>query len=219
VSHRRLSRSLSDIPLAALRPGWLSGAALRFGILCAFIAAVAMLSPRLSPREAGIVALVGLVCTAAGLVVLALFTRQLSRLEATRRPELARGQRGVDALLRLLRATGLPLLGLAFFLAWSLVYLGMYWADPARSFGGLARLPRYADFFYYSVTTALIAPPGDIFARSRGARAATMIEMLAGLALVTTYLSSFVTGRLGALGGQGGSEPGGTGTSDPPDAR
>ena len=51
---------------------------------------------------------------------------------------------------------------------------------------------RFADFFYYSVCTALISPPGDIFAASRGARSATMIEMLAAFALLTAYLSSFV---------------------------
>jgi hypothetical protein len=53
--------------------------------------------------------------------------------------------------------------------------------------------------FYYSVSTALISPPGDILAHSRGARAATVIEMLAGLALVTTYLSGLAVGRLGRI--------------------
>ena len=102
-------------------------------------------------------------------------------------------------LLRLLRATGLPLLGLAFFLVWSFVYLGTYWYAPAAAFRGLDHPPRYADFFYYSVSTALISPPGDIIAHSRGARAATIIEMLTGLALVTTYLSGLAIGRLGRL--------------------
>ena len=37
----------------------------------------------------------------------------------------------------------------------------------------------------------MISPPGDIFATSRGARAATLIEMITALALVTAYLSSF----------------------------
>jgi hypothetical protein len=45
------------------------------------------------------------------------------------------------------------------------------------------------------VSTALISPPGDIVASSRGVRSATMIEMLTGFALLATYLSSFVDWR------------------------
>ena len=52
--------------------------------------------------------------------------------------------------------------------------------------------PRFSDFFYYAVCTAVISPPGDIFAASRGARSATMIEMLSAFALLTAYLASFV---------------------------
>ena len=56
----------------------------------------------------------------------------------------------------------------------------------------MPREPRFADFFYYAVCTALISPPGDILAGSRGARSATMIEMLSSFALLTAYLASFV---------------------------
>jgi len=61
-----------------------------------------------------------------------------------------------------------------------------------RPFTGLADKPRFADFFYYAVSTAFISPPGDVLAHSRGARSATMIEMLTAFALLTAYLSSFV---------------------------
>ena len=61
-----------------------------------------------------------------------------------------------------------------------------------EAFTGLGPHPRFADFFYYAVTTAFISPPGDVLAHSRGARSATMIEMLTAFALLTTYLSSFV---------------------------
>jgi hypothetical protein len=94
--------------------------------------------------------------------------------------------------LLLLRRTGLPLLGLAFFLVWTIVYVGLWAFDPVHALDGLAPLPRFADFFYYAVSTAFISPPGDIFAKSRGARRATMIEMLTAFALLTAYLSSFV---------------------------
>jgi hypothetical protein len=93
---------------------------------------------------------------------------------------------------------GLPLLGLAFFLAWTLVYLALWWFHPRggqAAFAGLGARPRFADFFYYAVSTAFISPPGDIVAHSRGARSATMIEMLTGFGLIATYLSSFVDWR------------------------
>ena len=60
------------------------------------------------------------------------------------------------------------------------------------AFRGLGPSPRFSDFFYYAVSTALISPPGDILAHSRGARSATMIEMLTGFAVLTAYLSSFI---------------------------
>ena len=87
-----------------------------------------------------------------------------------------------------LRRTGLPLLGLVFFLAWTVVYVALWAIHPEQAFTGLPDAPRFSDFFYYAVCTALISPPGDIFAASRGARSATMIEMLAAFALLTAYL-------------------------------
>jgi hypothetical protein len=45
---------------------------------------------------------------------------------------------------------------------------------------------------YTAVSTAFVSPPGDILANSRGARAATVIEMLTAFALVTACASSFV---------------------------
>ena len=39
-------------------------------------------------------------------------------------------------LLLLLRRTGLPILGLAFFLVWTFVYLGLWWFRPEGSFTG-----------------------------------------------------------------------------------
>ena len=97
-----------------------------------------------------------------------------------------------SAVLQLLRRTGLPLLALAFFLFWTFVYIGIWAVHPHAAFTGLGPRPRFADFFYTSVLTAFISPPGDIIAHSRGARAATMIEMLTAFALVTAYASSFV---------------------------
>ena len=92
----------------------------------------------------------------------------------------------------LVRRTGLPLLALTFFLFWTFVYLGLWWYRPEDSFVGIGDTvnPRFSDFFYYAVMVALTSPPEGIAPISRGARSATMIEILTGLALLTTYVSS-----------------------------
>lgn len=193
---RRRGGALIELPIGALRPAWFTHGALKFGVLCAAIAAISMLSPRISSaRAAGVVSLVGLAGTLVGAGVLGLLTRRLARHASTEGGRWSPGQLAAGALLSLLRGTGLPLLGLAFFLVWTFVYLGMYWHDPGHAFGGLGERPRYSDLFYYSVSTGLISPPGDIVAATRGARSATVIEMLTGLALITTYLSSFASSR------------------------
>ena len=157
---------------------------IRLGILSAFVVLVGMLRGRLTPERAWWVVGIGGAVIVIGGALFLLATRRLT----TRGPfEYATG-----AVLHLLRRTGLPLLGLAFFLVWTLVYIGLWAFHPKEAFTGLAPLPRFADFFYYAVSTAFISPPGDIVARSRGARSATMIEMLTAFALLTAYLSSFV---------------------------
>ena len=162
----------------------------RLIILCGFIVAVAMLSPRLSPNAAGIVALVGAAAVIAGAIVFVFLARGVHHLGAS-----STGLRVAEAVLVTLRKLGLPILALAFFLLWTFVYLGVWWYHPADAFTGLVRdgqNPRFADLFYYSVMTAFISPPNDIIAASRGARSATLIEMLTGLSLLATYLSSLV---------------------------
>lgn len=162
----------------------------RLIVLCGFIVAVAMLSPRLSPDAAGLVALVGAAAVIAGAIVFAFLARGVHHLGAS-----SAGLRVAEALLVTLRKLGLPILALAFFLLWTFVYLAVWWYHPADAFTGLVRdgqNPRFADLFYYSVMTAFISPPNDIIAASRGARSATLIEMLTGLSLLATYLSSLV---------------------------
>jgi hypothetical protein len=163
------------------RPAWLTQGALRLAILCAFIALVEMLSPRIEPGDAGIVVLVGVLLMVGGAIGFYLYGQTLAQ----------RGAATLGPTLGVLRHTGLPLLGLIFFLAWTILYIGVWWARPDGAFTGLAAAPRFADFFYYAVSTGMISPPGDIFATSRGARAATLIEMISAFALVTAYLSSF----------------------------
>ena len=157
---------------------------IRLAALSTFVVLVGMIRSRMTHRDAWIIFGVGVGLAATGAVLFAVGSRRLTE-------RLSLDYRAAGILL-LLRRTGLPLLGLAFFLVWTIVYVGLWAFDPVHSFAGLAPLPRFADFFYYAVSTAFISPPGDIFAKSRGARSATMIEMLTAFALLTAYLSSFV---------------------------
>lgn len=184
----RLPAHRMQTSLEEARPGWLTAGAVRLGVLWAFIIAIEMLRPRLSPHSAGLVAIAGAVAVAAGAAV---FVGAARRLAAHLR-FLSGSQRLADAAVLQLRHIGLPLLGLLFFLFWTFVYLALWAVHPQDAFRGLGSQPRFADFFYYAVSTALISPPGDILAHSRGVRAATMIEMLTGFGVLTAYLSSFV---------------------------
>ena len=70
--------------------------------------------------------------------------------------------------------------------------------ERASAFDGLPRTPTFSDFFYYAVSTAFVSPPGDIVATSKGARTATMIELLTGTAALAAYLGSFIDFGMGA---------------------
>jgi len=161
---------------------------MRLGLLCLFIVLVEMLRPRLTQERATWLVILGAIGVVVGAALFFLATRQL----AVRLPFHERSARVTGAVLQLLRRTGLPLLALAFFLFWTFVYIGVWAVHPHAAFTGLGQHPRFADFFYTSVLTAFISPPGDVIAHSRGARAATMIEMVTAFALVTAYASSFV---------------------------
>jgi hypothetical protein len=163
---REMVFRIGAAPLESGRPRWLTAGTIRLLSLCAFIIAVGMIRPRLTPHAAGIVLIVGGVAVVGGV-----------GHSWSRRRALQRGcrcstisQRIADALMLEIRRIGLPLLGLAFFLFWTFVYLGLWWFRPEGAFGGLDPRPRFADFFYYSVSTAFVSPPGDIVAQSRGAR-------------------------------------------------
>jgi hypothetical protein len=172
------------LTLAPERPTWLTTGMLRLATLSAFVVAVGMLPGYLTTERAWAIVAVGAVLAAVGVAVLLGATRRLEhRLSIPWASQ---------AFVLLLRRIGLPLLGLAFFLAWTVVYVALWALHPEEAFTGLSDPPRFADLFYYAVSTAFISPPGDIFATSRGARSATMIEMLSAFALLTAYLASFV---------------------------
>jgi hypothetical protein len=172
-----------DLAVPRLAPvRWLTVGTLRLAALSAAIVLIGMAPWRITPYAAGWIALYGFLLLAAAAV--AALVSELRALTA-RLPS-------AEAVLRGLRHIGLVGLGATFFLAWTLVYLALWWSHPGDAFRGLSGSPRFADFFYYAVSTAFISPPGDIVAHSRGVRSATMIEMLTGFALLAAYLSSFL---------------------------
>jgi len=181
-------RRIDTLDLETVRPNWLTAGAIRLGLLSLFIVLTAMVRPHLTHTSAGWLLLAGVAFAVAAAGVFAVATRRV----ALRLPFLDAPRRLTDAVLLVLRRVGLPLVGLAFFLVWTFVYVGIWWVHPHDAFRGLAEHPRFADFFYTAVSTAFISPPGDIVAHSRGARAATMIEMLTAFALVTAYAGSFL---------------------------
>jgi len=199
-------------PLVRLgdRPRFLTVGLLRFAGLCGVIVLIGMLPGRLTPYEAGWIGWTGLAVLAVAVSIP--FFVEVHRL-TERLPR-------TDAVLLVVRHAGLVGLGAAFFLLWTFVYLTLWWRHPAEAFTGLGLAPRFADFFYYAVTTAFISPPDDIVAHSRGVRSATMIEMLTGLALLATYVSSFVDwGRREETEGQAATRKGASATAaEPPSA-
>jgi hypothetical protein len=164
------------------RPSFLTVGSIRLVLLCAVVVGIGMIPGRLTPYSAGWVALGGLL----GLPVAVGVTFLASVRELAGRLPLA------TAALRAINHLGLVGLGASFFLVWTFAYLALWWRHPHEAFTGIGAAPRFADFFYYAVSTAFISPPGDILAHSRGVRSATMIEMLTGFALLAVYLSSFV---------------------------
>ncbi len=180
-----------ESPIRADRlPGALRGAGLRLISVCLAVWALGMLSPRVTPHEAGIIVVVGVLLVLALVILLGAGTRRI--LLRLRIGVVDRGVAAAEALLVLVRRIGILVLALGFFLAWTLVYLGVWWWHPASAFTGLDAHPYFSEFFYYAVSTAFISPPGDILAHSRGARTATMVEIVTGAALFSVYLASFV---------------------------
>jgi hypothetical protein len=161
---------------------------IKLAVLSLFIVLVAMVRLHLTRTSATVSVIVATALTVAAVAWFLGAARQIARAL----PFLQTRERFTGAVLTELRRIGLPLLGLGFFLAWAFVYVALWAVHPGEAFRGLGNSPRFADFFYYAVTTAFLSPPGDVLAHSRGARSATMIEMLTAFALLTAYASSFV---------------------------
>jgi hypothetical protein len=180
----------SQLATAERLPGHLRAGGLRLLAACLAFWGLGMLSPQIDRDRAVVVLIVGWGLILVGLLVLAMGTqRVLARLDV---PLLGAGVARAAALIVALRRIGLVLLALAFFLFWTLIYIGVWRWHPDGAFHGLPHTPTFSDFFYYSVSTGFISPPGDIVAASKGARTATMIELLTGTAALAAYLGSFL---------------------------
>jgi hypothetical protein len=192
-----MRRGLSFQLAASQRlPGHLRGGGVRLLGACLAIWALGMFSPKIDRGAADVVLIVGWGLILTGLLVLGMGTqRVLARLDV---PLLGPGVAQVAALIVALRRVGLVLLALAFFLFWTLIYIGVWRWHPDGAFHGLPHTPTFSDFFYYAVSTGFISPPGDIIAASKGARTATMIELLTGTAALAAYLGSFLDFGSGA---------------------
>lgn len=183
--------TLTDIA-ATMPTAWprrLRRAAVDFGMLCGGIVAVTMLPLRVH-RGDGYWALLVLLAL---LAVIAAFVAGSRALQD--RSHVTLGAAAAKLVLLAARRAGLPLLGLAFFVLWTGIYMSLWLVHPGQAFAGLAAAPRISDFFYYAVSAALLSTPQDIVATSRGVRAATLIEMLMGFAVLATYLASFLDWR------------------------
>jgi hypothetical protein len=186
-----MRRALSFPTVSAERlPGSVRAAGVRLLGACLAIWALGMFSPEIDRGAADVVLIVGWGLILTALLVLAFGTqRVLQRLDI---PLLGAGVARAAALVLALRRVGLVLLALAFFLFWTLIYIGVWRSHPAGAFHGLPPTPTFSDFFYYAVSTGFVSPPGDIIAASKGARTATMIELLTGTAALAAYLGSFL---------------------------
>jgi hypothetical protein len=104
----------------------------------------------------------------------------------------------------LYEVASLPLLAIAFFALWTFAYLGLWALDPTAcpadpattescgAFLGVAQRPLLSEFVYFSVNVAFVSLPPDFIAHSSAAHTVVTIEIVAGVALVTTYAAEFV---------------------------
>lgn len=161
-------------------PAGLPRAVLHFSLLCLGIVLMTMAPFRIEANDKSLVYVLLLAVLGGILALLALRRRVFARVALA------------ETLLTAVRThLGLPLVGLVFFLVWTAVYACLWLFHPTEAFVGLSASPRLSDFFYYAVSTAFLSPPEGIAAGSRGVRAASLIELVMGLAVVASYVTSF----------------------------
>ena len=108
-TERRAAPSAAQLALDRVRPSWLTGGMIRLGVLSAFVVLVGMIRSRMTARRTRGSSSASARAAAAGELLFA-----VGSLRLTERMSLSHRAAGI---LLLFRRTGLPLLGLAFFLA------------------------------------------------------------------------------------------------------
>jgi hypothetical protein len=118
--------------------------------------------------------------------------------------EETRTERALRVALRAaFRLFGRPAIALAFFLAAMLLHMLVWSTDPtscpatperscAGAYYGAGTDPTPGDFLYFAVNTAFVNLPPDLLAASRLAHAAVVVELLAGVAIVTAFAQKFL---------------------------
>jgi hypothetical protein len=195
----------------ASEPWWQTRLA-RFGMLLASLAALILAPIHLTPTGALVTGIVGFCLVAAAALTsvrrlaVRVRGRAVSELEALEgRAPVRRSSRDVRTIVDIVRAAGIAVPALLFFLGWATLYAVIWAAEPTAcavatarcngAFTGIGHRPLLGDFVYYAVNIAFANPPPDVVAESRTARAAATIEIVAAAAFLFTYLGAFMTAR------------------------
>ena len=195
---------------------WWGNRVVRFGLLLLALAALLLVPIHLTQTSAlvvgigGLAALALLAVTSVRRLLFALPNRAASELELLGRSIPVVGGRDPRTLGALMRAVGVAVPALVFFLAWALLFAIIWAAEPSAcavattrcngAFTGLGDRPLLGDFVYYAVNLAFANPPPDVVAQSRTARAAATVEIVAAAGFLFAYLAAFFAGR-GLVGG------------------
>jgi hypothetical protein len=184
----------------------------RFAILLIALTVLLLVPIHLNQTSALVIGIAGL--SALGLLALNRVRRLLFRVRTRAVDDLqvlgrsmpaSAVTRDVRSVAALLRALGIAVPALLFFIAWALLYAVIWAAEPSAcavatsrcngAFVGLGTHPILGDFVYYAVNIGFANPPPDLVAESRTARAAGTVEVVAAAGFLAAYVGAFMGGR------------------------
>jgi hypothetical protein len=190
---------------------WWGTRVARFGILLVALAALLLAPIHLTQTSALVVGISGLTLlallafTGVRRLLFRVQTRAATELHVFGRAMPVTATRDVRTFGALLRALGVAVPALGFFVAWALLFAIIWAAEPTAcafattrcdgAFTGLGHRPLLGDFVYYAVNLAFANPPPDVVAESRTARAAATVEIVAATGFLAAYVGAFLGGR------------------------
>lgn len=167
---------------------------LRTFLMFAILAALLILPFQLTPELAKIISLSGLTLIIVFATALGSgLWRQVKRII----PQSGVGSSvtfagdGIFFIAALIKRAGLASLGLVFLTGWALIYMLVWSLDPGAAFYGAQSRIAVSEFFYLSVNLAVANPPPTIYPLSTLAKAASSLEIISGLALITLGAGAF----------------------------